>query len=819
MRWTSSEPFLPLFVAAWLLANTVGADEGVALLPAEFFLHGATSRQRLLVEAVRGGNYVGQLAEGIRVASSDPQVVRVEEKDGELAALPVGNGEARLTVQAGARTATATVTVSNLQDPVSWTFRNHVVSVMAKTGCNSGACHGAVAGKNGFRLSLRGYDPHGDFNALTRHASGRRVIPSDPGRSLILLKPTGALPHKGGVRFSPDSLDYRVLAEWIAAGTPPPRNEDPLIQRLEVIPERVVLEPGAGQQLLIRAHFSDGHSEDVTHWAKYTATNTSVAEVDDRGRLSIVGHGEGAVSAWYLSRIVVATITVPYPRELPQETFTSPERRNFIDELVLEKLQSLNVPPSPEAPDSEFLRRAFLDTVGVLPTVEETRSFLEDERTDKRDRLIEMLLERPEFVDYWTYKWSDLLLVRGKLGPQAMWAYSNWIRNAVSANTPWDEVVRSLVTATGSTFENGAANFFDLHDDPFDMAETTSIAFLGMSIVCARCHNHPMEKWTNNQYYGFINLFARVRAKVDSSGNRIVFSATAGDVIQPLTGRPQPPSPLDAEALEIDSPEDRRLYLAAWLTSPENPYFARAITNRVWANFLGVGLVEKVDDLRRTNPASNEKLLSAAAHFLIEQDFNLKALMRAILQSKTYQTTSRPLPGNLEDQRFYSRFYPRRLMAEVLLDAISQVTGAPSEFPGYPAGWRALQIPDPAVASYFLDSFGRPKREITCSCERSAEPSMAQVLHLTNGETINKKVAAKENRIEKLIGTNAADEKIVEELYLGAMCRYPQPSEKEKLLAILSGAGKATSAKEERRLAIEDLYWSVLTSKEFLFNH
>jgi hypothetical protein len=805
-----------------LVAPAVRGEE-VVLLPEEFSLHGPASKQRLLVERVRDGSYVGQVEDGIHVVSSDPHVVRVEKKEGGLVALPVGNGEAQLTVKVGGKTATAAVIVSNHQDSVSWTFRNHVVSVMAKTGCNSGACHGAVAGKNGFRLSLRGYDPHGDFNALTRHASSRRVIPSDPGRSLLLLKPTGALPHKGGVRFSPDSLDYRVVSEWIAAGMPPPRDEDPRIERLEIIPAHVVLDPGARQQLLVRAHFSDGHLEDVTHWAKYTATNTAVAEVDDQGQLSITGHGEGAVSAWYLSHIVVATLTVPYPLDLSQETFTRAERRNFIDQLVLEKLESLNLPPSPQATDSEFLRRAFMDTIGVLPTVEETRSFLLERRSDKRDRLIESLLERPEFVDYWTYKWSDLLLVRGRLGPEAMWAYANWIRDAVSANTPWDEMVRSLVTATGSTFENGAANFFDLHDDPYDMAETTSVAFLGMSINCARCHNHPMEKWTNNQYYGFVNLFARVRAKVDSTGNRIVFTATSGDVIQPLTGRPQAPRPLDAEPLDIHAPEDRRLYLATWLTSPENPYFARSITNRVWANFLGVGLVEKVDDLRRTNPSSNEKLLTAAARFLIEQDFNLKALMRAILQSKTYQASSRPLPGNLEDRRFYSRFYPRRLMAEVLLDAISQVTGAPSEFPGYPPSWRALQIPDPAVASYFLESFGRPKREITCACERSAEPSMAQVLHLTNGDTINKKVAAKGNHIERLLATKASDEKIIEELYLRALCRYPKPPEKKKLLEILSETRKSasgeTSSEEERRLATEDLYWSVLTSKEFLFNH
>jgi hypothetical protein len=816
MRNRPAQPslfFVPILLA--LLAGPASAEEEIAILPSAFTLAGPASSQELLVEAASGGRYRGQLTEGVSFETSDPEVVVV--RGGR--AIPTGNGSARITARAGGRTAIAEVSVEVMDAPFRWSFRNHVLSVLTKAGCNSGACHGAVAGKNGFKLSLRGYDPTGDFLSLTRHARGRRIAPADPGRSLVLTKPTGAIPHKGGKRFDIDSLEYRVIAEWIAAGTTPPLPEDPEIVRLEVLPERVLLAPGAVQKLVVRAHFSDGRAEDVTRWAKFEGTNASVAQVGDDGLVTVMGHGEGAVTAWYLSRIAVAVITVPQAQavapELFAELFRKAERRNFIDEIILRKLEDLNIPPSPPASDGEFIRRAFIDTIGVLPSSAETRAFLAGGSPGKRDRLIEALLERPEFVDYWAYKWSDLLLVNSeKLRPAAMWAYYDWIRNNVAANTPWDKLARNLVTAQGSTLENGATNFFVLHPDPPAMAETTSLAFLGMSVNCARCHNHPLEKWTNGQYYGMVNLFARVRAKdAAGDGNKIVFSAPSGDVVQPLTGRPQPPRPLDGEALPLDLPGDRRPHLADWLTSPENPYFSRAIANRVWANFLGVGLVENVDDLRLTNPASNEELLAALARHLVESGFDLKALMRSILQSATYQRSSVPLPENAADGRFYSRYYPRRLKAEVLLDALSQATGAPSQFPGYPEGWRALQLPDSNVSSYFLKSFGRPDRLITCECERTDEPSMAQALHISNGDTLNQKLAAAGNRIEKLLAGGASGEEIIEELYLSALSRRPSASEKEQLLALLAEAGE-----EHRRQAIEDLFWSVLSSKEFLFN-
>jgi hypothetical protein len=788
------------------------AETTLELLPNRIVLSGPQARQQLIVEQRRGELFVGQCGAGVKWQSSDPAVVAIEE--GLLVAR--SGGRATVTAECNGQTASAEVVVEKFNEPFTWSFRNHVESVLAQAGCNSGACHGAQAGKKGFKLSLRGYDPLGDYASITRQARGRRIVPADPGRSLLLTKPTGAVPHGGGLRLEVGSREYQVISQWIAAGCPEPRDDDPRLERLEILPGGAVLEPGNEQQLVVMAHFTDGHREDVTRWAKYTATNLSVAQVDDAGRISVMGHGEGAVTAWYASQVVVATVSSPYKNAIDPSVFADAPRRNFIDELVLAKLESLNLPPSPPASDAEFLRRAFIDTIGVLPTIDETRQFLRDASPDKRDRLIESLLARPEFVDYWTYKWSDLLLVNSeKLKPPAMWAYYQWIRNQVAAGTPWDDMVRQLITAKGSTLENGAANFFVLHQDPAELAETTSQAFLGMSIGCAKCHNHPLEKWTNNQYYAMANLFARVRAKdIAGEGNRMLFAASEGDLVQPLTGKPQPPQPLDGEPLPLESTADRREHLAAWLVSPANPYFSRSITNRVWANFFAVGLVENVDDLRLTNPASNEALLTAAADYLVEQKFDLKALMRAILQSATYQRSSRALAENQGDERFYSRYYPRRLMAEVLLDAVSQVTAAPTQFPNYPADWRALELPDANVNSKFLNTFGRPDRLITCECERTAAPSMVQVLHISNGDTINEKLAAKGNRLEALLSAAASDEAIVEDAYLAALSRFPTETEKQQMLSVLAEPSEA-----DKRVLVEDLYWSILSSREFLFNH
>ncbi len=681
-----------------------------------------------------------------------------------------------------------------MDQPFTWSFRNHVESVLSKSGCNSGACHGAFAGKKGFKLSLRGFDALADYSTLTRQARARRVVLNDPGRSLLLTKPTGLIPHRGGIRFGVDSPEFRVISEWIAAGAPAPPRDEPRITRLELLPGRSRQTPGTKQQLIVRAHFNDGHVEDVTRWAKYTSTNEAVATVDAEGLVSIVGSGEAVASAWYLSLNTIATLSVPYPAAIPSEVFAQSPRRNFIDELSLTKLESLNLPPSPPASDSEFIRRVYLDTIGVLPTADETRAFLADTAADKRDRLIEALLARTEFIDYWTYRWCDLLLASGsRLRPDALDAYYKWIRAQVEQNTPWDQFVGKIVTASGSTLENGATNFFALHDDATEISETVSAAFLGMTINCAHCHNHPLEKWTNDQYFAMANLFARVQGKgwggEAGGGNceRTVFAGTEGELIQPSKGRPQPPTPLDGQPLSLDDPADRRVHLAHWLTAPENPYFARAITNRIWANFFGVGLVEKVDDLRLTNPASNDQLLAASAKFLADNHFNLKALMRTILQSATYQRASQSTAENKQDERFYSHYYPKRLKAEVLIDALSQVTEVPTQLKvrygekdvrDLPLGKRAMQQVDVDANSYFFKSFGRPARQITCECERSSQPTMVQVLNISNGDTVNQKLEAKDNRIEKLMSAGASDDAILDDLYLAALSRLPTPEER-----------------------------------------
>lgn len=788
------------------------ASDSIVLLPSKVRLNGPFSRQQMIIERSTDNLFGGQITNNMTLQSSDPKILRIEG----TTVVPLTNGTTTVTAKSGAQTATAEVTVTAMEKPFDWSFRNHVQPVLAKMGCSAGACHGAAAGQNGFKLSLRGYDDEGDYLTLTRQALGRRIVPSDPGRSLFLLKPTTAVPHKGGKRFDTDSLEYRILSEWIAAGTPGPKKEDPRIEKIEILPQQTVLKPKMSQQLVVRAWFSDGHTEDVTRWAKYTSANESVAQIGEQGNVTVSGFGEGAITAWYLSRIAIATITVPYTNRVSNELFAKAPKRNFVDELVLQKLETLKIPPSPRCSDQDFIRRAFIDTIGVLPTAKETHDFLESHTSDKCDQLIESLLKRTEFVDYWTYRWSDLLLVQSKrLKPSAMWAYYDWIRNNVAANTPWDQFVRKLIVAQGSTLENGAANFYVLHEDPKLMAETTSQAFLGMSINCAKCHNHPMEKWRNDEYFAFANLFARVRTKTGrADGDNIIFASTSGDIVQPLTGKPQPPQPLESRPLSIDSPEDRRVALANWLTSPDNHYFARSIVNRIWANFYGVGLVDKVDDMRSTNPSSNEKLLTAAAKYLADQKFDLKALMRTILQSETYQRSSVPLPQNAADTRFYSRYFPRRLMAEVLLDAMSQATGAPTKFKGYPETWRAVQLPDSNIDSYFLRTFGRPERNNTCECERSSEPSVTQVLHMSNGDTLNQKLTAKGNRIEKVLAENTSIEKVIEDPYLSALSRYPSAEEKEKLLKII-GQG----SDKDRRALVEDMYWALLSSKEFVFNH
>jgi hypothetical protein len=712
-------------------------------------------------------------------------------------------------------------------------FRRHVVPVLSKQGCNSGACHGALAGKGGFKLSLRGYDPAGDYYAITQHGKGRRISLADPASSLLLAKPSGAVPHKGGLRLDASSPEYQVIASWITQGIAGPSSQDPKLERIEVLPDKVSLGQDEQQQLSVRAYYSDGQVEDVTRWAKYSSSNETVAAVSEEGKIQVMGAGEGAVVVWFSSQIVLSRVTVPYSHERVEASETQWPVANFIDERVNQKLVQLNLQPSPRADDLTFLRRVYLDTIGTLPTEQEIDEFLEDPASCKREHVVDALLNREEFVDYWTYRWSDILLINGKrLRPQAVQAYYQWLHGHVDKNSPWDLIVREIITATGSSYENGATNFYALHQTPEEMAENASQAFLGLSINCAKCHNHPLEKWTNDQYYGMANLFARVRAKGwggdgrSGDGLRTLYLARSGELVQPLRGVPQPPRPLDGEPLDFDDTQDRREALADWMTSPKNPYFSRSITNRVWQNFMGVGLVEQVDDLRVSNPPTNPELLDELAQYLVQHNYDLKALMRVILLSEAYQRSSEAVPANVEDTRFYSRYYPKRLMAEVLLDAIAQVTGVPTDFSKiqydgadiqdtkeYPRGTRAIALYDSAVQSKFLSTFGRNKRDIVCECERSNKPSMVQVLHMNNGSTINDRLKSEESCVAKSLDRNDWDQ-VIQSAYRATLCRLPTDGELTQIKQILE-----ESQGEERRVALEDFYWSLLTSREFVFNH
>ncbi|MBY0524096.1 MAG: DUF1553 domain-containing protein [Gemmataceae bacterium] len=820
-------PLLLLAVVA-IFPGAIATAAELKVLPPDVVLTGPHATQRLIVVDEEAGKVVGE-RRAAKFTSSNPAVVKVNEA-GVLEV--VGDGEATVTATDDGKHAAVKVKVAKTKEPFAWSYRNHVTPMLTKASCNSGACHGALAGKGGLKLSLRGYDPDTDHFVLTRQALGRRVDRQEPARSLLLRKPTLAIEHGGGQKIDVNSSDYRLLADWIASGAPGPKTNEPNIERLEVFPPSAMLKPKDNLQVIVRAWYSDGHSEDVTHWAKFQSSEDLVAAVDQEGKVQVAGHGEAAISVWYSNLVASCFIASPLPNKLDPKVFTEAPRRNKIDDLVLKKLEALRIPPSPTCSDEEFIRRAFLDAAGILPSPDEVRKFVADRAADKRTKLIDALLDRSEFVDYWAYKWSDLLLVSTRKLPQpAVWAFYQHIRQSVADNKPWDRFARDIVTARGNNLQNGAANYFVLHKDVTDLNEATSVTFLGMSITCCRCHNHPLEKWTQDQYWGMANLFARVALKNgDRAGEVTVQALPAGDIAHPRRGLPMAPTPLDAKPLSLTSTADRRVYFADWLTGPRNPYFAKALVNRVWRNFLGRGLVEAEDDLRQTNPPTNAELFDALAKDFVDHKYDVKWLIRTIMNSATYQRSSKPVAGNVTDDRFYSRYLIRRLSAEVILDAYSQVTGVPTPFhqvikgveggtapyDGYPFGTRALQLPDGAVASRFLDSFGRPDRTQTCSCERTQDSTVSQALHINNGNTLNDKLRGKNSRIDAWVQEKIGNEEAVRRLYLMAFCREPSAPELKKFTDLMAEAAKDSAT--TRREILEDVFWAVLSGREFLFN-
>ena len=819
-------------IATLLLASTISVSsaDSLALLPSETTLQGQNATQQLiLTRRTPQLGSKGDLTPEAAFTSSSPGVARV---DAQGVVRAVADGETRITAQLpDGRQATTRIRVESAGQPPTRDFRNQVRSVMTKTGCNSGPCHGAGAGQNFFKLSLRGYSPEADYRALTREAGGRRISRQEPSRSLLLLKPTLAVSHGGGRLLETDSLDYRILADWIAGGARGPSPEDPRIERLEVFPSQATLRLGDQHRLVVRAFFSDGRTEDVSRWGKYASSDASVAKVGEDGRVEISGHGEAILSVWYLDRIASARIAVPFPGEIPEEVFRNATRQNFVDDPVLEKLKRMRIPPSELCTDSEFLRRAHLDAAGILPSVEEAERFAADPDPRKRSRLVDSLLERSEFADLWAYKWSDLLLVSSsKLTPAATRTFHDWIRRSVAENKPWDRFVQEIITASGSNLSNGAANYYLLHDEPTVLAENMTLTFMGISINCARCHNHPLDKWTQDDYYHLSSFFSRVGRKNDvgygfadnpnSLKETTIFTASRGEVIHPRLGRPLPPRPLESVETISDRPaRDRRLPLAEWLTSGENRYFVRAVVNRVWHHFMGRGLVHPTDDMRETNAASNPRLLEALGRELVRSGFDLKSLIRSVMNSATYQRSSRP-QGNSHDRKYHSHYLIRRLPAEVLLDVVSQVLGVPESFAGHPEGVRALQLPDSRVSSYALTLFGRPAREINAYSERVRSSTVPQVLHLLNGEFLSDKLRSTQGNLQRMLDEGLADREIVRRIFWSSLSRPPSPGEEAEILEHLRPDGGSTAGRQPgRRELLEDFWAGLMMSKEFLFNH
>jgi hypothetical protein len=710
-------------------------------------------------------------------------------------------------------------------------FVHDVEPLFTRLGCNQGSCHGKGAGQNGFRLSLRGYAPELDHLWLTREYDGRRLDTATPENSLLLLKPLGKAPHEGGKLLSEGSREYRLLLDWIRAGAPGPRKDEPDVKRVFAEPAQRNLAPGQEEQLTVFAEYADGRRRDVTWLARFDSNDAGVATVDPFGKVKVRRPGETAVRASFLGQVAVVIVTAPFEQPVNPDTFRA--RNNFIDEHVFAKLAALHVEPSGLSDDAEFCRRVFLDTIGTLPASQDVRAFLADTRPDKRARLIEALLARPEFVDTWALFLGDLLQNRKERdhdvrGPQGVRAFHDWLRKQVAANRPWDELARDVLTVTGKSDANPAVGYFIVtvgeHAEPHrsDVVASVAQSFLGTRIGCAQCHNHPLEKYTQDDYYHFAAFFSRVKLERQDPKkgptNLVVGTRDPNQaknpvgVPQPRTGQFMKPQPLDRSATDLKPGDDPRVKLAAWITDPHNESFSGAMVNRIWRHYLGVGLVEPVDDLRASNPPSNPELWAALNKEFVGHQFDMKHLMRVILNSRTYQLTSATRPGNATDARLYSHYYARRLPAEVLLDAVSQGTGVLDSFPDYPAGTRALQLPDPGLKSYFLTLFGRSERVTACACERNGEVTMPQLLHLQNGDDVAQKIRSGNGRLAALLREKKSDGQVAEELFLATLSRPPTAAETAAVTKALADGG----AREE---VFRDLLWALLNSKEFTFNH
>ena len=807
---------ISIVLAVLSFASAAGAGT-LRVVPERALLRGPDAVQQIAVEEVSENAGPRDLTASASFVSSDPKVVEVDSS-GTIWAR--GDGATLVTVRTGGQEALVPVTVSEFSAGRPVHFANQVVPIFTKLGCNSGGCHGKASGQNGFRLSLLGFEPSLDYETLVKEGRGRRLFPAAPERSLLLLKATGRMPHGGGRRLVPGSHEYHVIARWIGAGMPVGKETDPTVARIAIVPESRVMSRGAGQQLVVTAHYTDGATEDVTRWVQYQSNDAEVATVVEGGRVETRDlAGQAAIMARYQGQVAVFRATIPLG--MPIARYPDFPTVNVIDAAALKQWKALGIVPSELCADSEFLRRASLDITGTLPTAEEVRAFVAETDPEKRAKLVDRLLERPEYAAFFAVKWADVLRNKREGDPKAQrgtYSFHDWVRASLAENVPYDRFARSILAASGTPETSPAVQWFRKIKATDAFVDDTAQVFLGMRLQCAKCHHHPFEKWSQDDYYGFAAFFARVGRKPSLHAQRAgrddvaIFTARTGAVTHPKTGKAMLPKGLDGEALTIPASTDPRQKLVDWMADPKNPYFARALVNRYWSHFFGRGIVEPLDDLRQTNPPSNPELLDGLAASFIRGGYDLKQLIRTIATSRVYGLSSLPNETNAKDKQSFARHYPKRLSAEVLLDAISQVSGVPTSFGGLPAGTRAIELPDEGIASTFLDTFGRPKRDTPCECERVTDASLGQSLMLLNSNEVQGKLAAGGGRAETLAKDPRPDGEKVDGLFQAAFARPASSSESATALAHVA------ANPDKKRIAYEDIIWALINAKEFQFN-
>lgn len=803
-------PFFFPSVVVFAFATTAWAapPAKIDFYPPDIQLSASQARQRFVVVATRPDGVTEDVTAKAKVTPADANLVRIE---GPIA-YPKADGQTSLNVEYEGKTATVPVVVKGAAAARPVSFKLDVMPVFMRAGCNTGGCHGSARGKDGFHLSLFGYDPPGDYQNLTREIGFRRINLAVPEESLLLQKALGLVAHTGGKRFEPGSEYYRTLLAWLQAGAPNDVGEVPKVESVELYPPQAVLEgAGSKQQMVVRAKYSDGSYRDATDLTVFLSNNDNSAPVDSSGLVTAANRGEAFVMARFDTKTVGSQCIV-LPAGL---SYTPPNvpPANYIDELVNAKLQKLRILPSATCSDPVFLRRATLDITGKLPTEEEYQLFMADKDPARRAKLVDRLVEKKEFAEIWAMKWAELLMIRStnEVSPKSAFLYANWLTERISKNQPLDQMVRELLSASGGTFRNPATNFYQVETDTLKTAENVAQVFMGIRVQCAQCHNHPFDRWTMDDYYGFAAFFCQIgRKPAEDYRETIVFDRASGGVNHPVGGRPMEPKLLGGPQPDVKG-KDRRRVLAEWLTSPDNPFFAPSVANRVWAHFLGTGIVEPVDDVRASNPAGNPELMQALGKKLVEYRYDFKRLVRDICNSQAYQRSTERSASNEGDERNFAHARVRRIQAEMLLDCISQVTETKDKFSGLPLGARAIEIANGTTSTYFLTTFGRSPRETVCAAEVRTEPTLSQALHLINGDTVQQKIASG-GVVKKQLDAGKPPQEILKSLFIRCLCREPTADEMAKLT-------KLVEADKNRQAALEDVFWSLLNCREFVFNH